>query len=382
MFLKKGARYLLLGGSPLPHLLPDPVEVSNADVFAELEPTSQLFQALNNGGSQMSVELTSDLECTGIECMTDLLRVVKVGSLYYEWVPRPCTMLAFYNGKQIQTSDSSRRGQICANPDLPIAREACCNPEILEDVKQAKMVAGVTHWYDGERMTWARAHDRCRAYGSELCQFASLKVSPQDAKFRRGFHWTNQDECDILVKVDRDGRIAIVHDVRGASDVAPYHLDLDHTTNFFHVFWDERNSYPGASEEKSCSIYKCLPLGDGTCLCRTEIKERAVFDSLLGITADDIMSKLFIGTSGPDAESSRTFMGDVIAHLVEDRVDERTVFELRNKEDEAIFLRNIVSSVSLAGWLMPPKKLEAEDATLLDTVSGINTSFGQSSHLF
>lgn len=383
MFLKKGARYLLLGGSPLPHLLSDPAEVANEDVFAELEPNSQLFKALQNGGNQTSVELLTDLECTGIECMVDLLRVVKVGSMYFEWVPRPCTMLAFYNGKQVQTSDSSRRGQICANPDLPVAREACCRPEMREDVKQAKMVSGVTHLYEGERMTWARAHDRCRAYGSSLCQFASLKVSPHDAKFRKGFHWTDQDECNILVKVDRDGRIAIVHDVRGASDVVLLHLDLDHTTNFFHVFWDESSNYPGASEENSCSIYKCLPLQDGTCLCRTEIKEKAVFDSVLGITRDDIMSKLFIGTASPETGSSSTYERDVIAHLVEGRVDEKTVFELRNTEGEPIFLRNLVSSVSVAGWLMPPKKLEAEDATLFDTVSGTDfTSWVQSSDLF
>lgn len=381
MFLRKGARYLLLGGSPLPHLLSDPVEVASEDVFAELDPTSHLFKALHNGGNRTSVELSTDLECTGIECMVDLFRVVKVDSVFYEWVPRPCTMLAFYNGKQIQTSDSSSNGQICANPDLPVAREACCRPDTREDVKQAKMVSGVTHLYEGERMTWARANDRCRDYGSSLCRFASLEVSPHDAKFRRGFHWTDQEECDILVKVDRDGRIAIVHDVRGATDVVPYHLNLDHTTNFFHVFWDESNQYPG--EETSCSMLNCLPLEDGTCLCRTETKETAVFGSLFGITRDDIMSKLFIGTSGPGAGSSSMYVRDVIAHLVEGKVDEKTVFEVRNKDDEPIFLRNLVSSVSLAGWLMPPKKLEAEDATLFDSVSG-NTSiiWMQSSHLF
>jgi hypothetical protein len=208
-FLKKGAGYRLLGGSSSPDLMKDPsyfATTAPGEILrAELSPSSQLYQRLYNSGSyELFVTLESDLVCTPntIECDVDTLRVVKVGSIYYEFVERPCVQLAFYNnGKQIQLRDSYRRGQMCANANLAHAREACCRQDRDDEVNIAAMVSNVTYKYEGERMTFGTARNRCFAYGRDLCLFEAVSSYPKNDFWRKGFHWTNKD-CRINVKVN------------------------------------------------------------------------------------------------------------------------------------------------------------------------------------
>ena len=203
-FLKRGARYRLLGGSSSPELMKDPIYFATDTTTilrAELSPSSALYQRLYNGGNfELNVELENDLSCNGIECNVDTLRVVKVGSMYFEFVQRPCVQLAFYDkGKQIQLRDNYRYGQMCANSNLPHAREACCRQERYQEVNIASMETGVTYLYEGERMTYATAQQRCHEKG--LCQFETVSVSPSNDWFRKGYHWTSKD-CSINVKVN------------------------------------------------------------------------------------------------------------------------------------------------------------------------------------
>ena len=154
-FLKKGAGYRLLGGKPSPELMKDPsffTSTTPGEILrAELNPLSQHYQRLYNAGDfQLSVTLENDLVCLlgTLECLVDTLRIVKVGSIYYEFVERPCVQLGFYNnGKQVQLRDSWRRGQMCANSDLAHAREACCREDRVDEVNAAVMVSNVTYFY-------------------------------------------------------------------------------------------------------------------------------------------------------------------------------------------------------------------------------------------
>ena len=100
-FLKAGAGYRLLGASSRPELMKDPSEFSDdyrGLLRAELSDSSQLYATLYNGGDyKMYVELDTDLNCTAgafDECQVDTLRVVKVGSIYYEYVERPCVQVS------------------------------------------------------------------------------------------------------------------------------------------------------------------------------------------------------------------------------------------------------------------------------------------------
>ena len=205
-FLKEGAHYRLLGGNSSPELMQDPDEFANDAanniLRAELSPDSALYQKLHNDGDyDVTVELESDFACFGIECQVDTLRVVKVGSVYYEFVQQPCVQLGFYSGKRIQLRDNYRVGAMCSNPNLAIAREACCLESRHKDVETALMETGVTYLYEGERMSFTTANERCSNYGKDLCLYESIRVIPSDDKWRKGYHWTNKD-CGVNVKVN------------------------------------------------------------------------------------------------------------------------------------------------------------------------------------
>ena len=186
-FLKKGAVYRLLGGSTIPlgmtehgFFLRDTTaasqynEVFNITRFV-LNETSSLYQELHNGGQyQLTVELTTDLDCdpnNGYECLVDTVRVVKVDSVYYEFVERPCVQLPFYNrGKQIQARANMRPQQMCANTALPHAMEACCDQTKYGDTNATRETL-TTYFYEGERMKYDTARSRCIDYGKDICKF-------------------------------------------------------------------------------------------------------------------------------------------------------------------------------------------------------------------
>ena len=211
-FLKAGARYRLLGGQKSPELMSDPsffLDTSYDILRLELTQGPLYGRLFNGGNYEVSVELESDLICIqGPECGIDTLRLVKVGSVYYEYVERPCVQFAFYdNGKQISTRNSyvtagDGMGQICGNPDLPHAREACCRGYRRDEVNSAEMESNVTYKFEGERMKWATAQERCVDYGKDLCFHENVNIVNNDNYYKRkGYHWTDRD-CAIHVKVN------------------------------------------------------------------------------------------------------------------------------------------------------------------------------------
>jgi hypothetical protein len=90
---------------------------------------------------------------------------------------------------------------MCANANLAHAREACCRQDRDDEVNIAAMVSNVTYKYEGERMTFGTARNRCFAYGRDLCLFEAVSSYPKNDFWRKGFHWTNKD-CRINVKVN------------------------------------------------------------------------------------------------------------------------------------------------------------------------------------
>ena len=105
-------------------------------------------------------------------------------------------------------------------------------------------------------------------------------------------------------------------------------------------------------------------------MCKTTVTDSVVFTDM-SVTKEDVMSQLFIGSLGPqDGSHNATNITDgLTAHTVGGVVDDQTVFEVRDK-GRTMYLKNIVSMVSLEGWeLMTPKIYEAEDATIHNTVS-------------
>ena len=366
-----------MGGKPSPELMNDPVDFdndANGILRLELSPTSALYQKLYNGGNyEMSVELDIDLPCTTgtAECDVDTVRVVKVGNVYYEFVERPCVQLSFFDtGKQIMVRNSEFQGTMCANSELAHAREACCRQERRGEVRSALMETGVTYFYEGERMKHETAHARCVDYGRDLCVYKDIKVAPSNDNWRKGYHWTNKD-CGINVKVNAEnGYIAIVHEAMSTynEDGIPWLVEEQNTQNWFRVHWD--GDYPGSSEANTCVDNGCKIIEtDGSCLCKTTVSENVVFTDLVGITKEDAMSQLFIGSLGVPEGSVATNLGnDLKAYVVDNSVNDSTVFEVLDK-GRTMYLKNIIYSVGLEGWEMVPLIYEAEDAEINNAVS-------------
>ena len=87
-FLRKGARYHYLGEDPTPKLQTDHGNTKNFDYFTPVRGESQLHGAIcgEQGSTAAScksmldsvVTINSNLECHGIECDVETVRVIKI----------------------------------------------------------------------------------------------------------------------------------------------------------------------------------------------------------------------------------------------------------------------------------------------------------------
>ena len=117
-------------------------EYLHDDSFVEFElsMTSQLRAVLCEGAGadcksqppSNEVVLPSSTLCDSSECDVDTIRVVKVAEgRYWEYIRQPCVELAFFEdgielGLQQRGPTGATEVAVCANPNLPVAFEACC----------------------------------------------------------------------------------------------------------------------------------------------------------------------------------------------------------------------------------------------------------------
>merc|ERR1719410_2793426 len=154
------------------------------------------------------VVLDSNLECDAKECEVDTLRVVQVGSVYYEYIPVPCVEQAFFhNAKKIVNKDYTEIS--CANPKREVASPACCECE-------SSAIRKESYW--GERVSFETAQSRCEAMEYNSCGFPAVK----DCKFQwwiwqrdcdhNPYYWSSS-ACTIKIKVNpEDGKISLFYD--------------------------------------------------------------------------------------------------------------------------------------------------------------------------
>ena len=110
--MNKGAKYILLGKTSSPSKQYDPIEwedePSAKRVVLQKPSTSgdinflytQLCNPDNEGKChyKTTVSLPSDLNCLGVECSVDTVRVVQVNpGMFYEYIQQPCVERAFYD---------------------------------------------------------------------------------------------------------------------------------------------------------------------------------------------------------------------------------------------------------------------------------------------
>ena len=215
-FLWRGATYRLVGSSKLPLLHTQPTwwfgngySIRTLD----LNTASPLYNKLCNESSGSCnfapvVTLDVNLSCDNVtdpECLVDDLRLIKVRSnpdVHYEYVRVPCVEHTFYeNSKTIQLHWPQHA--MCANGDLPLAADACCDNPSLEQP------GGVTSCkYSVEKTTFATSKARCedRFPGvSAQCAWAWQEKLPADngechRNYEDNFYWASSEHCQLQAK--------------------------------------------------------------------------------------------------------------------------------------------------------------------------------------
>ena len=346
-FLRKGASYRFLGSSPLPELMTDPFDFGtneNGDIERViLEVASSLRSFLcnedqnGNCAFETIVSLEEHLNCVGIECEIETVRVVQVAhNAFYEYVQAPCVNMAFYNDAVKVSPRRSTDAVLCANPNIPVAAEACCGVGEVDAQRNSK--------YSGERMTFSTAESRCEAISMEICDFYEVDGP---SYLNSGYFWT-PDSCSLHVKVKQDGSIAVVHQPSGFLERVMY-LDQE-SPYYYKVYWEREGEFPLASN--NCDNV-CDVLLDGSCLCKTRVIESDVFESMPSVK--EVFEKLSIGAVDPAMFDENTFStltdddSSITAYLKDGVFDSQTIFEVVDENGRKFFMKNVKSSVYLRG---------------------------------
>jgi hypothetical protein len=221
-FLKKGAKYRLLGSNPNPDLLNDPDEWHRGAPKRLLlnSTSSSLASALCSGNiasckpDKATIVLNTDLVCDGVECDVHEPRTFQVvPGIYFEYVRPPCVNHAFYeNAKTIFRRWSWENDQFqCGNPESLAASTVCC------DATKSWDKAWRSEMFSGERVPFQTAVERCSAAkGLRLCKDTWITNNDCSDPANGGcdnwdiFYWL-QPSCSLAVKVSLDGAIAIIH---------------------------------------------------------------------------------------------------------------------------------------------------------------------------
>jgi len=398
-FLTKGAKYRLLGTSSYPELHDDSddwidgvVNFAGVDYNVTrmvLDPaSSSLYQKLCQPNQMAEcdfgaiVYLPSNLECDGMECLVDTVRVVQVtDTIFYEYVRSPCVYQSFFaNAKTVKSNlveqailYGSTRGQMCADPRVEEAAEACCN-------------FGMPTWivrgchYTGERMTFAGAEKKC----TTVCDFSRFSfVSCDGCCNFDAYFWSNAD-CHLQIKINKKGKAAIVHNIAdGDYTYVDMSVHGETSTYYFGVKWKGSGTFP--SPDTNCNEGMCALSIDGTaCLCDTKVVESPVFDGSSFPTGEEILSNLHIGSPPPDMFESGFYSvssqstTEVKLYYKSSSVDEfaiDSIFEvqehgvvhyLKNMKSEVYILQSSNGSQTEHAFRNPPHFVSLVDPTLRD----------------
>ena len=351
-FLRKNAKYRLLGSSTLLELQSNPPASIDAQSKSfTLLKSSHLYNELckpkTQGGTdcnwQNEVVLKQNLDCVGQECDVDTLRLVQVtDNVYFEYVHPPCVMLSYFsNAKKI--SSKNDKDAMCADPRLPQASEACCviDTTISEDRNCE---------YVGERVTYSKAVGRCADLGQQTCKFRRIRDCISECcSWIENYFW-HDASCQIQIKIDSNGDAAIVHLPEGTEDSRVHDYIRSDTISFFPVYWEI--NFP--SSLNSCGNGACDTI-DGGCLCNTTVVEEAAFDSMPD-SASQILAQLHVGSFSPDIFDAGNYnepieSGDIKAYLrVNSSFDIDTIFEI-SVHNQIKYYRNIRSNVLIVDEL-------------------------------
>jgi len=361
-FLKKGAKYILLGASSVPHKHTDPIEWSydkGATKMVLSQPTQKwnatkyLYTHLCNPTwdgkcrPKAVVHLKRSLKCSGMECDVDTVRVVQVTpDLYYEYVAEPCVYQAYLTHKTKTNSRWSQHEVFCADPRIDsFASPACCSSQ-----SDSNSVAYLNQLYYGERTSFETAVARCEKANLPVCNFPSVN-HPQCRDGRtqcnhHGQYWS-KGHCAMFAKINKEGKIAIVHDDQAGHTKESAEVN-ENSLVYFRVHW-KKGIFPvpdTCTANSYCTIYNDM------CLCEVEVIEYPTFVEMP--TREDVLSKLHIGAYNPEFYKYEkcSEQDGVILHCRKswkNHFKKNAIFEVIDNFGRKVFLKNMRSTAMIRG---------------------------------
>ena len=166
--------------------------------------------------------LSADIPCNGEECAIHEPRTLQAApGMWFEYVKPPCVNQAFYdNAQTIRRRSRWRGGYLCGNPEALDGAVICCNSSRTDYWRDTE------DWrqelFAGERVPLSTAIERCTSgegsnnLGRNLCIDPYAPDEDCSDEVQGGcdsgniFYWT-QESCELTVKINLEGRIALVH---------------------------------------------------------------------------------------------------------------------------------------------------------------------------
>lgn len=344
-FLRKGAKWKLLGKSRLPKeqdLLLRKGSLNGGNettvVVTKLNSSSALFKNLCKRIQGMCtypsiVELSDNLNCEGFECKLDSIKVVEVETgVFYEFIHHACIQFPFFdNGKLVSKSRANVHDRSnCVDENWPVAAAACCDENFSSIHDTCK--------YTGELVTFMVAKSRCANKGKDICTYNDVSWSGCGFCCNYdGYFWTD-NSCNVFLIVDEKGNVSLEKDT--SKDTKSYDA-----STFFRVHW-ENNNYPHGGN--LCGNEICEVFGQ-YCRCMVHVEDTRVFSSLP--TRQEILTSLHIGGMNPDLKkyAAEQKFEDITVHIENDQFPygKSTVFEVLDDFGITKYLMNMKSIVKI-----------------------------------
>ena len=265
----------------------------------------------------------------------DSLRVVEVeAGVYYEFVHPPCVRQAFFQGGKKISTQYRWNPVMCGNPRIAEAAEACCTFGSTYANRN-------TLFYDGERLTFEDAGDRCSDISQELCDFYLVHGS----KHKNAMHFWTTDDCAVHAKVKGDGMVTVVHDPSDSDNIVSWLSEENE--NWFKVYWNN-----GLFPQSQNDCDGCQVLSEGSCLCNILIAKNQVFGTAPTSVAE-LLDELYIGTLDPSAFNSGMYdptydeVSGITTHLRNGVFNSRTIFEFTDDKGRRRLYKNSRETVQL-----------------------------------
>lgn len=360
-FLKKGATFRFLGSNPHPELINEDYDEwwESDPVRLSLDKSSKLSSILCNRGAggpcapTMKVVLDSDVECVGVECSLQEIRLFELfegSDLWFEYTRPPCVNHAFYEGAQ---SIRRRRGAtghaMCGDPDTYAASAFCC-----ESTDASRNNGFRQELYSGERIPLLFAEKRCSSLSVplELCE--NPIPTQRDCNGTGGcsnhriFYWSSF-KCSVAAKINQEGKVAVVHNPQ-IDGVDTYKMVAADTEMYFHVDWVSGDSDSFITNlVGNCQRFGCID-GDGTsCICPISIEDEAAFiNGKEIISTDNVMDIATQGSYSHIKEAFHPITGvNGVSQYPRGDLSSETVFRIVDSNNQVHFRKNTKNLVHL-----------------------------------